>query len=73
MSATTEVFAEIAATHKLQQEGRLLAGLGVYYWDRKRGMDTAARATVRLRELYAGLDMDDMVRLQAYLAEENAR
>lgn len=66
----TEVLPEIKRQKALQSEGRLLAGMGVQSWDRKRGSETAERATVALRDIYAGLSIRDMIHLKALVDQE---
>lgn len=62
------LYAEITRLNDLRNEGRLLAGLGVYTWDRKRGSQTEAKATADLRNLYKDLSMEDMIALRAHQA-----
>lgn len=65
-----EVYKEIKRQKALQDEGKMLSGLGVRPWDRERGAQTAERATVALRDIYAGLSMQDMLVLKTIRDQE---
>lgn len=60
-----DAHAEMLRLNALKRDGSMLAGLGVKPWDRERGAQTAHRATVALRDLFAGLSIEDL----AYIRE----